>query len=189
MAMRKKKTTTGKNVFSFWHRKEKQYRILKFLIKFNIFALPLYLLLLTDWQSGWLQSFTADITYNLLQATGIAAERTGNFIAIQLQNGSWGAFINWDCTGWKSFLALFALIMATDFPLKKKAKGLAILLPALFLVNIIRIVFMFHFARGFDLAYFDVVHATIWSWGLIAAILVFWVLWMKHSARDYRILA
>ena len=79
--------------------------------------------------------------------------------------------------------------MATDFPLKKKAKGLAILLPALFLVNIIRIVFMFHFARGFDLAYFDVVHATIWSWGLIAAILVFWVLWMKHSARDYRILA
>ncbi len=184
-AKKKTKPSKKQHFYGFWHREEKHYRILKFLIKFNLFALPLYVLLVLDWQSGWLQTFTADITYNLLQATGIAAERTGNFIAIQLQNGTWGAFINWDCTGWKSFLALFALVMATDFPLKKKAKGLAVLLPALFAVNILRIVFMFHFARGFDLAYFELVHATIWSWGLIAAILVFWVAWMRHSAKRY----
>ncbi len=188
MVRRKKQTMTKKYVFSFWHRKEKEYRILRFLIRFNLFAIPLYALLLLDWQSGLLQSITADITYNLLQATGIAAERTGNFIAIQLQNGSWGAFINWDCTGWKSFLALFALIMATDFPARAKAKGLVILLPALFAVNIARIVFMFHFARGFDLAYFELAHATIWSWGLIAAILVFWVIWIKQNSRGYGIL-
>ncbi|MBI4170192.1 MAG: exosortase/archaeosortase family protein [Candidatus Aenigmarchaeota archaeon] len=172
----------------FWNSKDKHHRILKFLIKFNIFAIPLYVLLLLDWQSGLLQSITADITFWLLQATGIAAERTGNFIAIQLVNGQWGAFINWDCTGWKSFLALFALVMATDFSLGKKAKGLVILLPALFAVNIGRILFMFHFARGLDLAYFDIVHATVWSWGLIFAILAFWTLWMRHNTRGYGIL-
>lgn len=172
--------------FAFWRSQQRHHRILRFLVKFNLFAAPLYLLLLLDWQSAWLQTATADITMALLDATGIAAERAGNLISIPVLNGTWGAFINWDCTGWKSFLALFALVMATDFGMKKKAKGLAILLPALFIVNIGRILFMFHFAAGFDLAYFEVAHAVVWSWGLIFAILAFWAAWMRRNAGQFR---
>ena len=159
----------------------KQYRILRFLIKFNLFAIPLYIILLANWQWAWLQTFTADIVQAMLHSIGIAAERAGNFIVIQLQSGQWGAFINWDCTGWKSFLALFALVMATDFSAKKKMKGLMLLLPALFIVNIARIVFMFYFVHSFDLAYFEIAHAVIWSWGLIFAVLALWGAWARSN--------
>ena len=175
------KSSSKASFYRLWHSDRKEHRILKFLVKFNLFAIPLYIVLLSDWQSGWLQALTADITYSLLHATGLAAERTANFIAIPVENGQWGAFINWECTGWKSFLALFALVMATDFSRGKKAKGLAVIMPALFAVNIARIVFMFHYA-ALDLANFALVHAVVWSWGLIFAILAFWAAWMRRSA-------
>ncbi len=177
------KSRSKTSFYRLRHSGRKEHRILRFLIKFNLFAIPLYAILILNFEWAWLQTFTADISYGLLHAIGIAAQRTGDFIIIPVANGQWGAFINWDCTGWKSFLALFALVMATDFPLRKKAKGLAVLLPAIFAINIARIVFMFYFVASFDLAYFEIVHAVIWSWGLIFAILAAWTLWMRHSAR------
>jgi exosortase/archaeosortase family protein len=160
-----------------------EFAVLKFLVKFNLFAVPLYLILIANLRLELLETFTADITSAILNSMGILLERAGNYIIVPVANGSWGAFINWDCTGWKSFLALFALVMASDFHLKNRLKGLAVLLPALFVINIARIVFMFWFVNAFDLAYFDAVHAVIWSWGLIAAILVLWFLWMRYSLR------
>ncbi len=158
--------------------KKDAFRILKFLVRFNLFAIPLYLIIVSGFQLGFLKDATADFTFHMLRLTGIDASITGNLISIPAENGVFAARIDWDCTGWKSMFALFALIFATDFSMRKKLHGL-VLIPAVYIVNLLRIWFMFLFVSDFGLAYYDIVHATIWSWGLILTVLVLWVVWMR----------
>ncbi|MFC2143215.1 exosortase/archaeosortase family protein [Candidatus Aenigmatarchaeota archaeon] len=159
--------------------KQKTYfRILVFLIKFNIFAIPLYIALWLNIQIFELQLITAQIVESLLLSSSIAAVRDGILISIPIVNGNWGAQIIWDCIGWKSFLAYLALVFATDFSLKNKLKGL-IFLPVISFVNIIRIWFMFYFVYNFGLTHYQAVHGIVWSWGLIITVVVLWSIWMK----------
>jgi len=138
----------------------------------------LYLIIISGFQLGFLKDLTTGFSFALLRTTGIDASLSGNLIAVPIENGSFAAVIDWDCTGWKSMLALFALIFATDFSLRKKLYGL-VFIPLVYFVNMLRIWFMFYFVSGFGLLYYNIVHAIIWSWGLIVVILVFWVMWMK----------
>ena len=134
--------------------REKQTRILNFLIRINVFAIPLYIVLFLGLYITQLQTIVANIEFYLLSSSGFSPSINGLFITIPIKGGSWGAFINWDCTAWKSMFAFFALVMATDYKLGSKLKGLAIFLPLIFIVNIARIFFMFYYVRTFDLAYY-----------------------------------
>lgn len=156
---------------------QKLRSVLKFLVKFNLFAIPLYLILVSGYQSKLLMDVTTDISYALINAT-MPAERSGPLMVIPVEDGSWSAYVSWDSTGWKSMLALFALIFATEFPLRKKIIGLAFI-PLVYLVNIFRIWFMFFFVYNYGTTGFPLIHATVWSWGLIITILVLWLIWMK----------
>ena len=138
--------------------------------------------MISGFQWNPLINLTTDLSFGLLDIVGIPAQRIGPMIQIPVENGFFGAFIDWDCTGWKSMFALFALIFATDYPIRKKLYGL-LLLPVIYLINLIRITFMSWFISNYDLAYYEIVHATIWSWGMIAAILILWVLWMKSPLK------
>src|SRR3989338_7457068 len=159
---------------------EKQIQLLNFLIRLNIFAIPLYVILIFDLSLPGLQKLIADFTYYLLALAEMNPTINDLFISIPIKDGTWGAFINWDCTGWKSMLAFFALVAAVDRKSNVKLKGLAIFIPLIFIINIIRIFFMFFYVRTFDLAYFEIVHAAVCSWGLIIVVLVFWVIWMNR---------
>ena len=154
--------------------------MLKFFIKFNLFAIPLYIILYQGWALPGLQQFIANIVTHALAALGLNPTMQDLVISIPVRNGDWAAVISWDCTGWKSMFAYFALVMATDYPNKRKALGL-LLLPVIFVINLLRIVFMFFYVHTFDLAYYRTVHAVIWSWGLILTIAVLWLLWMKYD--------
>lgn len=160
----------------------KFFRVLRFFIKFNLFAIPLYVILYEGWTLVELQHFIASVTMSALTAMGYNPSIHDLIISIPVRNGDWAAVINWDCTGWKSLLAFFALVMATDYPNKRKALGL-LLLPVVFAINLLRIVFMFFYVRTFDLAHYQLVHSIVWSWGLILTILVLWVIWMKWDFR------
>ena len=74
--------------------------------------------------------------------------------------------------------ALFALIIATPFAMKKKLWGL-LLIPVVYLINILRIVFMYWFVRSYGLEHYNLVHGTLWSYGLIGVILILWLLWIR----------
>ncbi|MBS3050613.1 MAG: exosortase/archaeosortase family protein [Candidatus Aenigmarchaeota archaeon] len=164
------------------HPDAKFIRLLKFFIKFNLFAIPLYVILYEGWTLPALQRAVADFTMYALTALGLDPSINDLVISIPVRNGDWAAVINWDCTGWKSLLAYFALVMATDYPNKRKALGL-LLLPAIFAVNLLRIIFMFVYVHVFDLANYQLVHAVIWSWGLILTILALWLVWMRWDFR------
>jgi len=184
MPTRKKEKASKRRYLShFLHSHPREKAVLEFLIKFNVFAIPLYTIIILRLQWEFLQSLTANLSYYLLEMMGVAAVKAGNSIIIPVANGSWSAFISWDCTGWKSMLLLSALVLATSFPLALKAKGLLLMIPGIFLFNIARTAFMIWFVGAFDLAYFDVVHEIVWSWGLLAAVLALWIAWMKICKR------
>jgi len=157
----------------------KQKEIVKFIIKFNIFAIPFYIFLLFNFQINQLISLTDILSRSLLSFTGIQHEVLNNLIILPVENGTWAAFINWDCTGWKSIYAYFALVMATPFTFRKKLFGL-LFIPFLYAINILRIWFMFYIAST-NLSLFPVVHSLVWSWGLVAATILFFLLWIRFS--------
>jgi len=159
-------------------RNETAFKLLKFFVKLNIFAIPLYVILLLNIQFYSVQLFTASAVNWLLQATGFAAMQNGIMITIPIANGTWLAVIDQDCIAWKSMLAFFALVFATDFPMKKKYVALA-LLPVIYVINLLRIWFMFFYVSVFDLAYYEIIHAVVWSWGLLLITLALWLLWIK----------
>lgn len=158
----------------------------RFLVKFNVFAIPLYLVMISGWQLPQLIEATAAAVQLLLGAAGVPFERSGLTFSVPVNNGNWGAVINWDCVGWKSMLAAFALVMATDFKLKRKLKGLAVLLPVVYAANLLRIAFLVWFVAAYDTAYFALVHAALWSWGLIAVVAVSWAAWVKQGNLNIR---
>lgn len=160
-------------------QKQQRMKLLRFLVRFNLFAVPLYLIILTGFTWPPLMELTQAISFAMLRFIGVDASISNGFIVVPVTNGNFAATVSWDSTGWKSILALFALIFATEFSLKKKLKGL-LLLPAIYMINIFRIVFMFFFVSKYDVSYFDFLHATLWSWGLIAAMLVLWIAWMRY---------
>lgn len=184
MARRIKKMMIKKkilrNIFSLYHsiRNEKLVRILWFLIKFNIFAIPLYIIMFTGFTIYGLQEFLANIVTILLNSTGIPASLSGINIIIPVVGGFFSAEITWDCVGWKSLLTFLALVFATDFSIRKKLLAM-LLLPLIFIINIIRLWFMFFYVYNYGVENYPIIHATIWSWGLIAVILILWILWLK----------
>ena len=175
---RKEKGKGKSRLLKFSRADTKLIRILRFFIKFNLFAIPLYIILYEGWTLVEMQMVIRNATVWILTAIGLNPNVHDLLISIPIKNGSWGAVINWDCTGWKSILAFFALVMATDYPAKRKLAGL-VLLPIIFAVNLLRIAFMFFYVHTFDLANYQVVHAVIWSWGLILTVIALWLIWMK----------
>lgn len=165
---------------------KKLLKILLFLVKFNLFAIPLYLVILSGFQFEQLMEATAGIVYSMLKLTGIEASIENIAITVPTKEGIFVASIDWDCTGWKSMFALFALIFATDFPIRRKLAGM-VLLPVVYFINLIRIWFMFYFVSAFGTDYYSIIHAFIWSWGLLAAVMILWIIWMKKDISNLKI--
>ncbi len=155
-------------------------KLLRFLIKFNLFAIPLYAIIISGFTWPSLMQLTNDISLFALRLADVDASMINGFIVIPVENGNFAATVSWDSTGWKSMLAFFALIFATEFPLRKKMIGL-LFIPLIYLVNVLRIVFVLFFVNKYGVLYYDFLHATLWSWGLIAAVLVLWFIWMKYA--------
>ena len=162
----------------FAGRNKRLYKLLMFFIRLNVFAIPLYTVLYSGYQSALLMDVTTKLAYQMISGS-MDASLQGNIITIPVENGFWGARVSWDSTGWKSALAMAALILATDFPLRKKIYGL-LLLPLVYAANILRIWLMFFAVKSYGIAYFSLFHTVIWSWGLIFTILVLWAVWMKY---------
>lgn len=165
------------------HRKQKKaspnqaYRLTFFLLKFNLFSVPLYAILVSGAKLPFLIATTTFLSYSLVSAT-IPASMENSIISIPAADGSFAAYITWDSTGWKSMLAMAALIFATDFPRRKKLRGL-VFVPLVYAANIVRIWLMFLAVHWYGTGVFPFLHTTLWSFGLIATILAFWVIWMK----------
>ncbi len=161
---------------------ETLYALLKFFVRLNIFAIPLYFIILTGYQSKPLIDITTSLAFGLVRLSGMHAELVGDTISVPVEGGYWGAYVSWDSTGWKSALAFTALVFATDFSLRKKLIAL-LFVPVIYAANVLRIWFMFFSVSQYGVSAFPLLHTTVWSWGLIAVVLALWVIWMKFAGE------
>jgi exosortase/archaeosortase family protein len=160
-------------------RNKKLFKALKFLVLFNVFSIPLYIILLTGVSFAPLQFATAQVVNPLLNAIGINSRLDGLIISVPEPSGSFAGHISWDCTGWKSMLAFAALVLATDAKRNKKLLGLA-MIPLVYAFNIFRVTSVFALVSVFGAQYFPTIHAIMFSFAMVAFILLLWVAWLKY---------
>ena len=154
-------------------------KALRFLVRFNLFAIPLYAIMLSGAALPALMHLTQALAFGGLHVIGVPASVSGGFIAVPVSGGNFAATVSSDSTGWKSMLALLALIFATDFALDKKLKGLLLLL-VIYALNVTRIIFIFYAVHAWGIEYFAALHETLWSLGMILAVLALWYFWIKR---------
>lgn len=173
----------GYNIIRKLEERPRLFSLLKFIVKFNILSIPLYIFILFNIEFIQLQLATASIVHYLLGASGVPSTLDGISITIPLEGGYWSARIIWDCIGWKSVLFFLALVFATSFSLRKKKLAL-LFIPAIVFVNIARIWFMFYYVYTNGLSNYEALHALVWSWGMIITVLALWIIWLLYASRN-----
>jgi len=160
--------------------------ILSFLIKFNLFAIPLYIILYFDLYFLPMQEFLAYISYKTLSFLGYEVSLSGVVIRIVRNLELLNIEISWDSTGWKSMYTLAALVLATSGPnLCKKGKFLLFGITFLFFLNFLRIITTISIAVNFGFNYFEIVHMLLWREGLIFAVVAIWYFWLRQVYKHY----
>lgn len=163
--------------------KKKLIQVLLFLVKLNLLAIPLYILIHLNFSYQPFQNLVAFLSYKILKYFGLEVSLNQNrLIAVRGFEVNF-VDIDMDCTGWKSLYALFALTIATPgLNLKKKLKFLSISLPSIFFFNTFRIAICVYLSF-LKPELFSFIHDFLWKFGLIAAILFSWILWLRYEKR------
>jgi len=165
----------------------KKYRkrlieVLKFIVIFNLLAIPMYVVLYYNLSFEPLKNFLAFLTTKTLNVFGIDAVQQYSFVNLLANNQLLKIEISFDSTGWKTLYALFALTLAT--PKRRNDEKMKFLiwgLPLLFVVNFLRIVTTILVAVFYGFQYFEVVHIFLWREGLIVAVVLLWYLWLRQK--------
>ena len=152
-----------------------------FLIKFNLLAIPLYLVMFSGISYEPLQTFLAHLSYAIIKPLGYDIIQSGPILAVSINNQIKQIEISWDSTGWKSMYALFALTIATPTIFKRKIRFLSICLPTIFLINFLRIITTILISLRYGFQYFEIIHTLLWREGLILAVVLIWYLWLRKS--------
>jgi exosortase/archaeosortase family protein len=153
-----------------------------FLIRFNVLAIPLYVVMYLGLTFAPMQDAIAYISHGILSAMGYSLLLSGNLIYGVVGNQPIEITVSWDSTGWKSLYALAALVLAT--PVKGyvgKLKFLALALPTIFAINVARILTTLLVSFEFGLENFQLVHDFLWSGGMIAAVVALWLVWLRKK--------
>lgn len=94
-----------------------------------------------------------------------------------------GVSIEPGCNGVEACIILFAGVMAYPAPLRLKLAGLAIGFVAIQGLNLIRIISLYYLA-AYDSSLFDFFHFYLWQALIMLDVLVVWLLWIRHVARQ-----
>jgi len=156
---------------------EQLIRLLKFVVKFSLLAIPVWLILIFNMQVPVLKDITAAIVYWVIKGLSINAMLSGTTITIPTIDGVFAVNLNWVCVGWESMYIFFALVFATDFVIRKKIRGM-VLLPLIYAVNITRIVSTLVLVSSYGSGLFDILHNT-WTFIFAAILLFLWWVWLK----------
>jgi exosortase/archaeosortase family protein len=161
--------------------------ILRFLIVFNLFALPIYAIdyfnidlfileyIITKQVSLFLNIFGVDHSLSLLQ---IGSKMIPTIKIAELPTIA----IDISCTAIRSMFAFLGLVFALPkVKFDKRVRALLWGLPTIYIVNLIRIVTTILVGVKFSVEALDIIHTLLWREGLILLIIVMWVFWIKNN--------
>jgi len=147
-----------------------------FLAKLILLSIPFYVVIWFNISFAFAQDFLAYHIFHFLKIFNIQVSRDGFNLIFQ----NFSIIINKDCIGWKGILFFFALVLSTKSTWKKRFIGLFIGIPAVFSVNILRIIFMIWV--GFNIPNtFSIFHDILWQGSMIFWVLFLWLIWWKAT--------
>ena len=158
-------------------RDQKMLLILVFFIRFILSAIPLYFVM------GYfnfydIQLIQAKQVFSLMNPNESYLDEGKDINLPLISTFGWKQpfAIDAACTGYRSFLALFGLIIATpNYKKKYKLLGIILSIPILWFVNIFRIYFTIMLTVSTQK--FDLIHGIFWRWGLTLFIVTYWFTW------------
>ncbi|HJW97370.1 MAG TPA: archaeosortase/exosortase family protein [archaeon] len=185
--MRKRKSRLRPAGLRLTGEQQKLWGTLVFLAKILVLSLPLYFIILFSISLSPLQQLDAAVSAGILRSMGYDVEREGAYLTVGTEK-AFSFYLTEDCTAWKSFLLLFALVFAMPaIALRSRIKGLAFGLPILWLGNQARIVGVVLTERATSVQFAMLTHDYAWRVFLVAFVLGVWFLWLKNPGLEFRI--
>ena len=126
-----------------------------------------------------LAMLTAQIAIALLNWLGMEAVR---LVTVISHPDGFAYEIYYRCTGILPVAFLTVSILAYPGPLRRKLVVLAVGVPIMILLNLVRLVHLFYLGVH-NPAAFDIAHAIVWETLLILAIIGIWVGWTRWSDK------
>jgi exosortase H (IPTLxxWG-CTERM-specific) len=130
---------------------------------------------LVEFLTGW----TAWIEYALLHVFSPEAGLDGNLV----QLGGFSVRIIEECTGVFEMIIFVAAVLAFPTTWQKRAIGLGLGLPLLYLFNVVRILVLVLVGRYWP-GIFEFMHVYFWQATLILMITSVWLLWIFQVVRS-----
>ncbi len=163
-------------------RDKKLFKIFKFMAKFSFASIFLHLLLWHHFTAYHLQLIFACYPAKFLSYFKKSEEIYCKGAAIHTKE--FDLFIIPDCTGWKSFLAIFGLVVATEnIDLKNRLIGILLAIPYVFGINFARITTTLYVGLKCGVNTMELIHSILWKLGLMVAVLIYWYFWFKKSIK------
>jgi len=160
------------------------------IIRFCILFFGLLILLTTTFpflsnkfnsQITWLMVATTDITGFLLRAFGLSVQTHGDVLSLP----NFSVEIVGECTGLYEMLIFLAAVIAYPSSWRKKLIGAGLGIPLLYLINIIRMIFI-TIMGNWSPQTFDFMHMYFWQVAMILIILSVWILWIEKVVHYER---
>jgi archaeosortase B (VPXXXP-CTERM-specific) len=183
--MKKKKKTKEK--IETPKSKPKSY---KPIVKFCLIFLGLLVLLTTTFpflsdklnpQLTWLMVVTAEITGFFLKLLGFTVRVSGRLVSLP----NFSMEVVGECTGLYEMLIFLAAMIAYPSSWKKKLIGAVLGIPFLYVINIIRMIFI-SLVANWSPKTFDFLHLYFWQVAMILIIVSTWVLWIEKVVHYER---
>jgi exosortase/archaeosortase family protein len=150
-----------------------------FLLKFNLLLIPFYAIIYFDLSVHPFQVTFTNFIATILRFLNYQV-RTSEFYLFIGRDG-YPIEISMDCLGWKGVYSLFALVFATSGKTRDKLRFLAVWMPVIFVINILRVLFTLIFGLNFGMQYIEFIHAFLWQEVMVAALIVIFYIWLKKG--------
>lgn len=128
-----------------------------------------------------LEVLTAIVTGFSLSLLGMSADVSGKIISLS----NFSIQVIGECTGLFEMLIFLAALIAYPANYKKKLLGILLGLPFIYLINIIRMVFI-SVVVNWRPETFDFLHVYFWQVAMIFIILSAWILWIQKVVNYER---
>ena len=121
-----------------------------------------------------LRIFVANSTGTILNALGTGVQVDGTLVS----SADFSMIIVNECTGIISMIILLCAFFSYPCKIKGKLLGIAIGMPTLFLLNLIRVVTLFYIGT-FLPNFFETTHILVWQSIMILAVIAIWIVWTE----------
>jgi len=120
--------------------------------------------------------FIATLARVLLGLFGSAVTQEGTIVSF----GGVSLNILDECNGVPAIIVFLSAILAYPAPLRSKLLGLAIGLPAIFVLNEVRVLSLFLAVRYFSPEVFQILHEYAWQFVIILFAVLLWLYWAER---------